>query len=170
MFFSINISWQRQRQGQGQRQGITEYYRILQSITKYYRVLQSITECDRVLQSITEFYSVAECYRVLQSITKTKVSLVYLLGPIFEFLYLQPSVWANKLIERKLLLSPQRHFLRKGFLLPTTGEVWDNLWKWGGICELWCEKRRNNGTMEHSAHGSLGTHTCVSSKVKRRIC
>ena len=77
---------------------------------------------------------------------------------------------AYKLIERKLLLSPQRHFLRKGFLLPTTGEVWDNLWKWGGICELWCEKRRNNGTMEHSAHGSLGTHTCVSSQVKRRIC
>ena len=77
---------------------------------------------------------------------------------------------AYQLIERKLLLSPQRHFLRKGFLLPTTGEVWDNLWKWGGICELWCEKRRNNGTMEHSAHGSLGTHTCVSSQVKRRIC
>ena len=127
-------------------------------------MLQSITEYIRVFPSIFEYY------KVLQRITKTKASLEHLLGPFFGLVYIQPSVCADKLIERKLLLSPQRHFLRKGFLLPTTGEVWDNLWKWGGICELWCEKRRNNGTMEHSAHGSLGTHTCVSSQVKRRIC
>ena len=42
---------------------------------------------------------------------------------------------------------------RKGFLFSTTqAEVWDNLWKCGGICELWCEKRRNNGD-----NGTLGS-------------
>ena len=106
MFFSINISWQRQRQGQGQRQGITEYYRILQSITKYYRVLQSITECDRVLQSITEFYSVAECYRVLQSITKTNVA--HLLGPIFGFVILGFSPWEVWLAKARMIRRGRR--------------------------------------------------------------
>ena len=43
--------------------------------------------------------------------------------------------------------------IEKVFFFPTTqAEVWDNLWKCGGICELWCEKRRNNGD-----NGTLGS-------------